>query len=103
MPIKTFVKSDDEKGYWVPTIEHENGLWLVPEWIETPYPKMPKPTRIIRMDTLGHMDLGHHSGDKSLRLLALNDPIPKAVLDGLPLQQGQRYDVVEAPQLFVRR
>ena len=103
MRIETLVKSDDGNTYRIPTIDHEGGLWLAPALLGTQYPKMLKPNRIIRIDRLPHMDLSRHPDDKSLRLLALNDPIPKAVLDGLPLQQGQRYDVVEAPELFVRR
>jgi hypothetical protein len=103
MPIETFVKSDDGNTYRVPTIEHEGGLWLVPEWIGTPYPKMPAPKRIIRMDSLAHMDMGLHPHNRSLHLYSLNDQIPKAVLDGLPSPQAHLFDVVEAPNLFVRR
>jgi hypothetical protein len=55
------------------------------------------------MDRLAHKRLGHHPDDKSLELYALDDPIPKAVLDGTnPSQQGQQLVVVEAPDLMIR-
>ena len=44
------VKSDDGKIYWIDTIEHEGGLWLVPKWLATTYPQTYKPARMIQMD-----------------------------------------------------
>jgi hypothetical protein len=47
--------------YWIDTIEHESGLWLVPEWLATTCPQMYKPARIIQMDTLAHNLVDYHS------------------------------------------
>jgi hypothetical protein len=46
--------------YWIDTIEHESGHWLVPEWLATTCPQMYKPARIIQMDTLAHNLVDYH-------------------------------------------
>jgi hypothetical protein len=103
MLIRTYVKSDDGNTYLIDTIEHDGGLWLVPKWLDTPYPKMRRPARMIRMDSLAHTNHGDILYNGS-RILQLNDPIPKAVLDGAsPSQSDPLLDVVEAPELMIRR
>jgi hypothetical protein len=103
MVIQTIVKSDDGQTYQIDTIEHEGGLWLVPMWLATPYPHMRKPVRIILTDKLAHKDLGRVPGT-DLHLFSLDDLIPKAVLDGIVQSQStEPFDVVEGPELMIRR
>jgi hypothetical protein len=99
--IVAWVKTEDGT-YSVDIIQYEGGLWLVPSWLDTPYPKMRKPARLIRLDALAHKDLGFLMPDH--RRLVLDDPIPKSVLFG-PYQslQEPRYEVVEEPDLMIRR
>jgi len=103
MTIKTYVKSDDGNTYSIDTIEFEGGLWLVPRWFVTPYPQMYKPARMIRMDTLTHNLVGEDLVP-GVTVYAIDDPIPKSVLDGTsPSPPGQRFVVLMAPELMIRR
>jgi len=102
--FKTYVASDDGQTYLCETIEHEGALWLVPEWLETPYPRMIRPARIIRLDKQHLRDLGPISEDRSVQFYKLDDPIPKAVLDGrVQSTPNKRFDVREAPDIVVRK
>jgi hypothetical protein len=101
---KTAVKSDDGKIYWIDTIEHEGGLWLVPKWLATTYPQMYKPARMIQMDTLAHNLVDYDFQRSGLKLYAIDDPIPKAVLDGaIQSSPGQRFVVLTELELLIRR
>lgn len=100
---QTFVTTDDGKVHATDTIVHEGGLWLVPYWLDTPYPNMQKPVRIIRLDTLPHQSLGDISGT-GVPAYILRDPMPRSVFDGIARSlSGQQYDVQEGPNLTVRR
>lgn len=57
---------------------YENKLWLVPKWLDYPLEKMSKPERMIRFDVLPFDQLQ----ENSLHDFLLQEPIPKAVLDG---------------------
>ena len=99
---RCYVRSDDGHTYNMTVIEHDGGLWIVPEWIATPYPNMHKPARLIRMDTLPHQSLGQIQKEFADQY-QLDGPIPKAVLDGETTgTAGQQLDVLEAPDLLVR-
>jgi|ERR1039458_3458979 hypothetical protein len=101
---RTYVKSDDGNTYLIDTIKYEGGLWLVPKWLETSSPTVQKAARIIRMDRLAHKNLGQNFLGTGHQIFALDDPIPKAVLDGAsPSQSEPPLDVVEAPELNIRR
>src|ERR1700694_4313180 len=97
-----FVTTDDGNQLLVDTIEHDGGLWLVPCWLDTPYPGMSKPARLIRLDSLARNNLGDISG-RGAKTSRLRDPMPKGVLEGSPGQSpiGPHFDVREAPDLLV--
>lgn len=59
-------------------LRYEDNLWLVPKWLDYPLEKMSKPERMIRFDNLPHQELSGNSAHDFL----LQQPIPKAVLDG---------------------
>jgi hypothetical protein len=104
MIMKVAVWSNSaEDTAWYDAIPFQGGIWFAPEWIDGPYPNTQKPVRLIRMDALPHKVLGDLLDDGHRRY-SLDGPIPKAVLAGATsLQSGQRYEVVENPELFVRR
>ena len=104
MPIKTYVRSDDGNTYLIDTIEHEGGLWLVPQWLETTFPNMQQPARIIRMDTLPHNHVGDYLFDTNHKTYSLDGLIPKAVLDGATSSLSKPpLEIVEAPEIAIRR
>lgn len=73
----TAIRSGDDV-YCIDTIEHQGGLWLVPEWLEIQGGQVRKPERIIRLDCLQYQ-----SEPEGLAFdYVLNDSIPQAVLDG---------------------
>lgn len=95
---------DDGNTHLVDTIEHEGDLWLVPSWLETQFPHMQKPARIIRMDRRRLQFLGHDVLGTGLAIHKLDGLVPKAVLDGASASlSGPLLDVQEAPELTIRR
>lgn len=100
--IRTYVTYDDGQQVLIDTIEHEGDLWLVPEWLPTTFPKMHKPARIIRLPKEGLRDLGPDFLGSGIHAHKLDDPIPKAVVDGTS-QSGWPLGVQEAPELMIRR
>ncbi|MGE0563898.1 MAG: hypothetical protein AB7O50_05225 [Pseudolabrys sp.] len=99
---RTYVICDDGNMYLIDTIEHEDGLWLVPKWNETPYPSMQKPARMIQLPKERVRDLGHDFLGSGIHARKLDDPMPKAVLDGTS-REDWPLDVQEAPDLLIRR
>jgi hypothetical protein len=67
---------------------YENKLWIVPLWFEDKEQKASKPVRMIRFDNLHH-DAGMATATGHDYIL--NQPIPKAVLDG---QTREGYDTL---------
>ena len=53
-----YVTYDTGEVKLIDTIEHEGSLWLVPKWLDTPYPGMQKPVRMICLPKEGLQDLG---------------------------------------------
>ena len=79
-------------------IEYAGGFWLVPEWLDNPVRKVTKPLRIVSLATLPHQ-----RGNSSPQFV-VNDPVPKYVFDGrVPPQEANKYVVVEAPDILIRR
>ena len=78
------------------TIEYEDKLWLVPEWLDgTPKKGYSKPARIICMSSL------EQSGSFEENDYVLKHPIPKAVLDGnVPKGLENKYVVIENPAII---
>jgi len=91
--------------YKMDAIEYQGKFWLVPTWLDSPDGKQSKPLRLILLDSLQHQRLDPSGGSRAD--FAVNNPIPKAVLDGrAPQQQGfslNMYVVLEAPALIVDR
>jgi len=76
------------------TIEHGGRFWLVPDWLEFPAEKVMRPIRIVCFDMYPHQKMiGGQQCD-----FVLNEPIPKAVLDGK--KEGE-YLIVENPDIAV--
>jgi hypothetical protein len=92
---KTAVKSDDGKIYWIDTIEHEGGLWLVPKWLATTYPQMYKPARMIQMDTLAH-----NLVDYDFQRVARHDSLSAVATDILP-RRTRKWGCIEDGQRIV--
>jgi hypothetical protein len=96
--MKAAVGSDDGTIYTVDVIEYQSGLWLVVLWRVNPTLGLQKPERIIRLDILPHQDLGE-PGFGPHRFV-LNEPIPKAVLDGTtPPEQAHGFVVIDRPDI----
>jgi len=96
--MKTFktAVSDGKSIFPVDTIEHEGGLWLVPLWLATQDEKWKTPARLIRMDILPHQKLGPPQPFD----YALNNPIPKGVLDGTtPSKEAHGFVVIDRPEI----
>jgi hypothetical protein len=103
---KAMVAIEGESSiYQMDAIEHEGKFWLVPTWLDSPDGKQSKPLRLILLDSLQHQRLDQSGGAPAD--FAVNNPIPKAVLDGRPPKQEgfslNMYVVVEAPDLIVDR
>ena len=91
--------ADGDEMWHCDVIEHEGSLWLVPEWLHHPTEGCMQPARIIRMTGQSYQEnpAGSWLGD-----YLLNDPIPKAVLDGrIACGQGVAYAVVERPDIRI--
>lgn len=58
-------------------ISYEGKLWLVPQWIESKSEQISKPLRMVRFDNLPHIENPPSGHD-----YAVNQQVPKAVLDG---------------------
>ena len=83
----------------IDTIEHEGKFWLVPQWLDIPAEGWTMPARIILLDTLRHQRLE----PGGLADFLLNDPLPKAVLEGHVLtEQAKQYVVVDKPPIRFR-
>lgn len=76
------------------TIEHEGGLWLVPEWLHAKDEGWMSPHRIILLSVLPHQEGGDFAD------YILNVPIPTSVLDGTASkEEAQQFVVVERPAI----
>ena len=92
---QTAIRCDDDV-FSVDTIQYENGLWLVFEWLETTSSGVYRPARIIRCDHLAHV-----VSDIPLFDYALNVTLPKALLDGLATEGFEVHE--SPPDIFVSR
>jgi hypothetical protein len=100
MQIKTAMVGNAEGGeLWkCDVIEHEGDLWLVPTWLENKDEGWMTPARIVRLTGLQFQTTAEGSwmGD-----YVLNEPIPKSLFEGRPPEQGEKYVVVERPDIRV--
>ena len=84
----------------VDTIEHDNKLWLVPEWIDTQDGRWTKPVRIICLSALPHQQSSPNSGaDYDLMC-----PMTKDILSGqIPKETTLDLVIVENPNIEIQR
>lgn len=79
-------------------IEHEGALWIVTGWLEHKTKPLKRPARIIRMTGLDYQQSGPTQGGDFL----VNQPIPRAVLDGLtPPEQAAGFVVIDTPKIEI--
>jgi hypothetical protein len=94
--LKALVGADDGGIYVVDAIEYEDGLWLVPQWLDVPAQRATKPARLIRLDVLQHQKIA--SGQPAD--IVLNGGIPKVLLDcSTPLRSTLGFEVLELPEI----
>ena len=79
-------------------IEHADGFWLVPEWLDNPSTGETRPARIICLDLLRH--------DRQPGVdpeFVVNEPIPISVLDGrAPAGSMLGFLVVDLPEITLK-
>jgi hypothetical protein len=94
--LKTRVASaGDNRIFSVDTIEHQGGLWLVPQWTGSTTAGVRRPMRIIRIDLLRYQKPGPKGYD-----YLLNDPVPIGILFGQPApQETQGFLVITQPDM----
>jgi len=95
--LKTLIPS--EFGLFLcDTIEYEDHLWLVPEWIDgTPSKGFSKPARIIQITYVPK------SGPFGNADYLLENPLPKGVFEGhVPSKLKNVYVVIENPDITVK-
>jgi len=82
--LQTIITIDDTVST-IDTIEHEGSLWLVPKWKYSKDARWMSPEVVIPMPK-GYTHIGQGEAGKSSRTgtwhYMIQDPIPKAVLDG---------------------
>ena len=98
--LRTMFGMDDSGEILIAdTIEHEGKLWIVPEWLYAQKEGWQTPARIIQVDCLKHQKMP----DDYPADLLLNNPMPRAVLDGNPSpEQAKQYVVVERPDIRIQ-
>lgn len=80
-------------------IEHEDALWIVTGWLEHKSRPVKRPIRLIRLTGLRYerLDPEKHGAD-----FLVNQPIPRAVLDGrTPSEEAAGFVVVDTPPIEV--
>lgn len=98
--VNVLMGSDqDGKIYILQAIKREDGLWLIPSWLENPSEGWKIPERIIRVDPSEYEELG---GDYPAEYHTKH-PVPRAVLNGQSRTvEGISYDVVERPDIRIQ-
>lgn len=67
----------------IDVLQTSDGLWLVPEWLESKEQGLQTPARAIRLDQLQHQTVGVGGAD-----ITVNQDIPKDVLEGRSTSAG---------------
>ncbi|QNP40210.1 hypothetical protein [Lysobacter solisilvae (ex Woo and Kim 2020)] len=80
----------------IDVLQTKDGLWLVPEWLESKVDKRQTPARAIRLDRLQHQMVAIDGAD-----LVVNQDIPRDVLEGRSTSAGGlHYEVVDGATHF---
>lgn len=80
----------------IDVLQTSDGLWLVPEWLESKEQGLQTPARAIRLDGLQHQMVGVGGAD-----ITVNQEIPKDILEGRATSAGGvDYDVVDGATHF---
>lgn len=94
--FKTMVPTDSGTIEKVDTIEHENKMWLVPNWLDQPGLKLTRPNRLILLDSLPH-EKAQIAGCQYV----LNTPLPKELFEMSPLtEKAKGFVVVDLPDFW---
>lgn len=78
-------------------IEHEGSLWIVTGWLEHKTKPLRRPIRLIQLTGLQYEELDpqKHGAD-----YLVNQPIPKAVIDGRALpEEAVGFVVLDTPKI----
>ena|SRR5437588_3682639 len=94
--FKTRVASaGDNRIFSVDTIEHQGGIWLVPQWTVSTTAGVRRPTRIIRIDLLRYQKPGPKGYD-----YLLYDQVPIGILFGQPApEETHGFVVIAQPDM----
>lgn len=96
---KTLITISDGTVRQVDTIAHDGDLWLVPKWLDGPYPGYRRPWRMIRLSPLKPRI---RSDSGFLLRFEVQEEVPIELLDGELGARGDLcYEFVEKPRLFV--
>mgnify|MGYP007100080988 CR=1 FL=1 len=95
---RALVFMDDGIAYIMDVVQHEGGLWLVPEWLVGNSRTHRLPRRMVSLAGC----LVRHTPEGPAEW-TVSDAIPKSIFDGsAPPSERQRYDVHELPDLAFR-
>jgi len=72
-------------------ISYEGKLWLVPQWFDYPQEQASKPALMVRFDNLPHFE-----NPASCHDYAVNQQVPKVVLDG---QTTEGFETLSGTQI----
>lgn len=94
--------SDGTNIFYLVVIEHMREYWLVPDWLISQDQQFLRPTRIICMTGMRYTD---HRGNNVIHHdFSVNEPIPRAVLDGVAQPAlAAKYKTLELPNLTFRK
>jgi hypothetical protein len=89
-----FTGEADGSIWQIDVIDYQGEPWLVPMWLQNKDEGWMKPARIIRMR-------GHRYQEESEEFgYVLNEPLPKAVLEGRQ-PKGGSFEVIEQPDIRI--
>ncbi len=88
----------DGKIFVVDVIEHQNALWVIPEWLGNPSLDYEMPVRMIRIEKSHYQEM---SGAFETDIL-ITYPIPSSIMEGLEKRlKGEEYETIENPGIKV--
>jgi hypothetical protein len=83
-------------------IHFQGAFWIVPEWLESSDQQWCKPKRLICLANLQHQDFRNQRVRTAD--FAVNEPIPKDVLEGkMSGQPASKFIVIEMPPFRIRK